>query len=297
MKLKLLLICILFPALVFSQGISRGAASLKLPLTPFVGATGESFIADPISLQSIRVNPANIASSDAYNVIFSHTEFIQDIRTDFLSLSAPFRYGTLAFSVTNASVDGLEYRTIPGPAIGNFNTQSASFQLTYGVQLTDDISFGISPKYLYEKIFVDEATGWGLDLGALYKLPVDGLTLGCALTNLGVLSAFRTEQTDLPTQIRIGGTYVFSSFEQFTFRTAAAFSSELGVNVTHFHIGGEARYKDIVCVRLGYKTGYEYQGFSAGVGVRYNFVIIDYAFIPSSSNLGKAHSISIGFVF
>jgi hypothetical protein len=294
MKSKIFLAIILLPTIVLSQGTSRGVASLKLPTTPFIGATCESFIADPTAPHSILVNPANIASSESYSVIFSHTEFIQDIRTEFLSISAPFQYGSLAFSVANTGVDGLEYRIIPGPVIGIFNTQSTSFQLTYGIKLTETINLGIAPKYLYEKIFVDEATGWGIDIGTLYTPSIEGLTLGFALTNLGSLSAFRNDRTDLPSQLRLGGTYSFS-FDEFAFRTAVAFSSELGVSVNHISTGTEVTYNDAVTARFGYKTGYEYQDFSAGFGLRYNFIIIDYALLPSSAQMGTAHIISIGF--
>jgi hypothetical protein len=295
MKINIFLTFIFFPAIVLSQGTSQGVVSLKLPTTPFIGATGESFIADPASLQSILINPANIASRETYGVLFSHTEWIQDVRTEFLSTAAPFRYGSLALSIANTSVDGLELRTIPGPSIGTFNTQSTSFQLTYGVKLTENISLGIAPKYLYEKIFVDEATGWGIDLGTLYTPSVEGLTLGFALTNLGSLSAFQNDRTDFPSQLRLGGTYSFC-LDVFSFRTAAAFSSELGISVNHISIGTEATYNDAVTVRFGYETGYEYRDFSAGVGIRYSIAMIDYAFLPSSSQMGTAHIISVGFI-
>jgi hypothetical protein len=296
MKLKIFILIIFFSTLVFSQGSSRGVASLKLPTTPFAGATGESFVADPISLQSILVNPANIASSKSYRVMFSHTEWIQDVRTDFFSVAAPFRYGSLAFSITNTSVDDIQYRLLPGSPMGTFTYPSVSFQLAYGVKITENISLGIAPKYLYEKIFVDEATGWGFDLGTLYTPPVDGLTLGFALTNMGSLAAFRKERTDLPSQIRLGGTYSFH-LDKIAFRTAAAFSSELGIFRNHLSIGTEATYNDAVTARLGYKTGYTYRGFSAGLGLRYSMLLVDYAYIPSSSQMGTAHIISISFIF
>jgi hypothetical protein len=295
MKLKIFYAFILLPTIVLSQGTSQGVASLKLPTTPFIGATGESFIADPASLQSVLINPANIATLESYGVMFSHTEWIQDVHTEFLSTAAPLRYGSLALSLSNTSVDGLELRTIPGPPIGLFNTQSTSFQLTYGIKLTENLSLGIAPKYLYEKIFVDEATGWGIDIGTLYTPPLEGLTLGFALTNLGSLSAFRNDRTNLPSQLRLGGTYSFS-LDVVSFRTAAAFSSEFGISVNHISIGTEATYNDAVKIRFGYETGYEYRDFSAGVGLRYSIVMIDYAFLPSSSQMGTAHIISIGFI-
>jgi hypothetical protein len=295
MKLKIIFSLFFFPSLLLSQGTSRGDVSLKFPITPFVAATGESFVADPTALQSVLINPANIASSETYGVMFSHTEWIQDIRTECLSIAAPFSFGSLSLSIANTSVDGLELRTIPGPAIGTFNVQSTSFQLTYGVKLTQNIRIGIAPKYLYEKIFVDEATGYGIDAGVIYMQLMDGLNLGCSLTNLGSLAAFRNERTDLPSQIRFGGTYSFNS-DKMIFRVATAVSSELGTSINHCCIGGEATYEHTFTGRFGYQTGIDVRGFSAGIGIHYSFVMIDYAYVPFSLQIGNSHLISIGLV-
>jgi len=294
MKLKIFFMMIIFTSFLFSQGSSRGDVSLKFPTTPFVAATGEAFVADPTALQSVLINPANIASSETYGVLFSHTEWIQDIRTECLSIAAPFSFGSLSLSIANTSVDGLELRTIPGPAIGTFNTQSTSFQLTYGVELTQNIRIGIAPKYLYEKIFVDEATGYGIDAGVIYTPPVDGVNLGCSLTNLGSLSAFRNERTDLPSQIRVGGTYSFN-LDEMIFRAATTFSSEFGTSINHCSIGGEVTYDHTFTARFGYQTGIDTRGFSAGIGIRYSFVSVDYAYVPFSLQIGNSHLISIGF--
>jgi hypothetical protein len=294
MKLEIIFSLVMFPSLLYAQGSSQGAVSLKFPTTPFVAATGESFVADPTALQSILINPANIASRENYGVLFSHTEWIQDIRTECLSIAAPFSFGSLSLTIENTSVDGLELRAIPGPAIGTFNTQSAFFQLSYGVELTQNIRIGIAPKYLYEKIFVDEATGYGMDAGVLYTPPMDGLSLGCSLTNMGSLAAFRNERIDLPTQIRLGGTYAFN-LDKMIFRVATAFSSELGTVTNHYSIGGEASYDRTITVRFGYQTGIDTRGFSAGMGIRYSLVTIDYAYVPFSLQVGNSHLISIGF--
>jgi hypothetical protein len=295
MKLKIICSLFFFPSLLLSQGSSRGDVSLKFPTTPFVAATGESFVVDPAGQQSILINPANIASLEASGVLFSHTEWIQDIRTEYLSIATPFSIGTFSLSVANTSVDGIELRTIPGPALGTFNAQSAFFQLTYGLELSRNTRIGIAPKYLYEKIFVDEATGYGIDAGVLYTTQIDGLSLGCSLTNLGSLAAFRNERIDLPAQIRLGGTYT-SSIDKMLFRVATSFSSELGNSINHYSMGGEITYDHTFTGRFGYQTGIDARGFSAGMGIRYSIVIIDYAFVPFSLQLGNSHLISIGFI-
>jgi hypothetical protein len=296
MKLYYLFLSFFITATALSQGSSKGATSLKLPITPFIAATCESFVADPVAIRSLLINPANITSYDTYEIMFAHTEWIQDIRTELLSVIAPFRYGSLALSIANSSVDGLELRTIPGPAIGTFNAQATRFQLTYGVKLSESIQIGIAPKYIYEKIFVDETTGFGIDAGALYLPHIDGLIIGFSVTNLGSLSAFRNEKIDLPSQIRIGGTYSFMQ-KKLTFRTAGSFSSELGTSVNHVNLGTEIIYDNIISARFGYKTNYEIGSFSAGLGIRYSLMTIDYAYLPSSMQVGDAHIFSIIFTF
>jgi hypothetical protein len=195
--------------------------------------------------------------------------------------------------VQNTSVDGLEVRTVPGPATGTFNAQSAFFQLTYGVDVMQNIRIGIAPKYLYEKIYVDETTGFGLDAGMIYTPQVDGLSFGCAVTNMGSLSAFRSERIDLPAQIRFGGTYS-SNVNNFLLRVALASSSEFESAVNHYSIGAEATYNHVITMRLGYQTGIESRGFSAGMGIHYSVVTVDYAYVPFSMQLGNSHLISIG---
>ena len=294
MRISNLLLIFIVPAVALSQGSSRGFASLKFPLNAFDAATSEAFVADPTALQSVRLNPANIASRESYDIVFSHMQWIQDIRTENLSLAAPLIFGSLSFSLANTSVDDIELRDQPGPPLGTFSSQATIFQLAYGIEATDALRIGIASKYLYEKIFVDEATGLGFDAGAIYLPPLKGLSLGFAVTNLGNLSAFRTQQTDLPTQMRVGGTYAFF-LGTMTLRAAATYSSELSTSNSHLSLGGEFIYKNLFALRFGYQTGYDSRNLSAGLGIRYTIVSIDYAYVPFSLDLGEAHILTIGF--
>ncbi|RPI01392.1 MAG: PorV/PorQ family protein [Ignavibacteriae bacterium] len=296
MRYPLVFVLLFFPSLLCAQGSSRGAVNLLFPKTPFAAATGESFVVDPSGLQSIYMNPANLADRHSTGVFFSHTEWIQDIRTECLSIAAPSSLGVFSLSVDNTSIDGIEFRTVPGPAAGTFASQFTSFQLTYGVEVTRNLSIGIAPKYLYEKIFVDESTGYGLDAGIIYSTPMEGLRLGCSLTNMGSLSAFRNDRIDLPSQIRFGGTYAFD-WDVMVFRVATTFSSGFGSSVNSTSVGGEATYDRALTLRLGYLSGIDTRGFSAGIGIRYSVIMIDYAYIPFSLQVGNSHLISIGLDF
>jgi hypothetical protein len=56
-------------------------------------------------------------------------------------------------------------------------------------------------------------------------------------------------------------------------------------------------YDHALALRLGYETGYESRGFTAGLGFCYSIVQLDYAYVPFSLGLGEAHIFSMGFQF
>jgi hypothetical protein len=145
-------------------------------------------------------------------------------------------------------------------------------------------------------MYVDEANGYSLDLGFLYRTPIEGLHGGFSVTNLGRLSAFRQESTDLPTMLNLGATYSVP-FEQFTVVVAPAFLMRLEPNTPMASVGAEVSYLEKFSLRAGYQSGYDARGFSAGLGVRYDVFGVDYAYVPFSQDLGASHIISVGISF
>ncbi|MCX8011179.1 MAG: hypothetical protein N3A61_08505, partial [Ignavibacteria bacterium] len=168
MRKYFLIFLLLTPYLTYTQGSSKGVSSLKLPLTPIVAGSGESFIAYPTNIQSIRINPANVASLESYGLLFSHSEWILDTQTEYLSVVAPFQYGSLAFSISSTNVNNIEIRDIPGEPIGTFDFSSSAFQLNYGVEINNFLKIGIASKYFYEKNYIDDSSGFGFDAGLHY---------------------------------------------------------------------------------------------------------------------------------
>jgi hypothetical protein len=293
-KLPFMLVC-LIPCTLLAQGTSSGLAQLKLPFAPRPAALGESTVADESHLASVALNPANIVSDDAA-ILFSHTEWIQDVRTEFLAARAPLSFATLGLTVISTSIKGIEIRERPGPSVGTFTAQASVFGLTAGSQTVEGISAGISLKYVYEKIYVDEATGFSADLGVLARTPMEGLTAGLSVTNLGKMGTLRNERTELPARIQGGATYAMN-FRDFAVRVSPAVVFGLNTSAVHGQLGIEGSYQKFLSLRLGYQTGYEIRGLSAGVGIVHEFVALDYALVPFSEGLGNAHMIAIGVRF
>ncbi len=285
---------LLTPALLLAQGSSLGSSYLLIPTDARVAALAQATVADPLHFSSSFLNPAILATSRSPEILVSHTQWVQDVRVEFLGVSAPFSFGKLGFALSNLSTGGIEARDIPGAPLSTFAAHSAVMQLIFATNITDDVSLGTNLKYMYEKIYVDETSGYGVDLGLLYRAPVEGLFIGASLTNNGSMSGFRTTASDLPTSLQAGATYRITG-EEFDVSLNGAFVRETKTGRNRLNAATELDYDDILLFRVGYQTGYESHGITTGLGFRYSILNFDYSYIPWSLSLGNVHVFSIGF--
>lgn len=287
---------ILLPCLVSAQGSSSSSSQLKIPLNARSAALGEATIADESQFSSWLLNPANLFTNGPLNVALTHSQWIQEIQSEFVGAQIPMSFGTIGFSTSATSIPGIEVREGPGPALGTFSARFTSFQLGIAARPVDILTIGVSAKFLYEKLYSDDATGLGFDVGLLYHTSVKNLQAGISLTNAGSLGQFRTERSSLPTALRGGASYLIE-YDDLAFLTSASISSNLRDHENHISGSIEASYRNLAIVRLGYQSGFVSRGLTAGMGVRYEFVQFDYGFIPFTLGLGDGHLFSLGFRF
>ncbi len=295
-SLTVLVLILALPTLTWAQGSSTAETHLKFLFPARILSMGEASVADPDNATSSFSNPACLVSSKSTEISFSQVQWVQDIQTQLLSTSIPLSVGTASFALTSTNVGDIEVRDIPGPALGTFTAHFTTIQAGYGLPLFQDISIGATAKYLYDKLYVDEASGFGLDFGALYKSPLEGMTLGLSLTNFGKMGRYRAQSPDLPSRANVGADYQVTE-NDFRFVGDFAVSRETTSGTTLTHFGAEANYTDLLSVRLGYQTGYDNRGLSAGLGVRYSIATLDYAFVPFSQGFGEAHIITVSIHF
>ena len=297
MKSLAIIACLLLPAPLVAQGTSSGEAYLKFLFPARILSMAGAPVADTGNASTSFANPACLSSGKTLQVTFTQFQWIQDIQTQLLSTSVPLPLGTAALAISNTSVSDIPIREVPGPALGSFSSHSTVFQLGYALDLLPELSVGSTAKYLYDKMYVDDATGYAFDLGVLYRTPLEGLSLAAAVTNIGQMNAFRSQKTDLPTKVDLGVDYGFSN-AGFDFVSAIALGQETVPNgAKEVRIGGEVTYERLLALRFGYQTGYDIRGFSAGLGIHYSIIQLDYAYIPFSQGFGNANIITVGIKF
>ncbi|MBI5464168.1 MAG: PorV/PorQ family protein [Ignavibacteriales bacterium] len=293
---RFVILLLLWVSIAAAQGTSSGAAFLKLPLHPRVASLGEALIADQGSIPSLILNPSNIFGIQQSEVSISHTQWIQDIASQELIAAIPFDIGTCGIAVSSTSVSGIEIRDIPGPPSGTFDARAAAFEGIVATEIVSQVSAGVGFKYLYEKIYVEEHSGLGVDAGITYRTPFEGLSVGASLVNAGSLEAVKSIRSDLPQRFLFGGSYQFKH-EDFGLASYLGYDVEKKPNPNRLLAGLECSYQSLLFVRAGYRSGDESRLWSFGLGVRYSMISADYAVVPFSLSLGNASLISLAIRF
>ena len=288
------------PAILFcissllSQTVKTGLPFLKSGNDARSAAMGEAFTSLTNDHYSYSFNPATIRIAGQRQFAISHRQGFSETTTDYMGVTLPGENVTLAFSAFTASVNDIEVRSRPGDPEGTFNARNGAINAGAALSLSDNITIGVTGKLLYEKIYIDEASGYGLDAGMLYKA-LDNVNIGASVLNIGSMSVLRSERSVLPTTVRIGASYNTQFSETISFLAAGDAVKTIDDNGTHIQLGVESAFDRMFMLRAGYQTGYETKSFSAGIGVMYGIIRFDYAFVPMTGAFSPNHCFSLMF--
>ena len=294
MRMTLLFCLPVCVSILLGQGKSSGLGNLKLPSHAREAALADGTVADPTSFSSFVLNPALLQYSLSPEFAVSHQQWIEGVQSEFLSAAFPLSFGVIGVSLSSTSLRGIELRDQPGPPLGTFSSRYGVIGLSGATSILGDVQAGVTIKYLYEKIYIDEAEGWGLDLGLVTRTGLEGLSVAASLRNIGSMAPLRAASTQLPATFTGGASFQTIFDRDITACIVASLSRELAISSTHATGGIEVAYAQLLMVRAGYASGYSARGFSAGIGFISLPLLFDYSFTPFSHALGSAHFVSLG---
>jgi hypothetical protein len=296
---KLIFLFLLISVVSFGQSAGNsGLAFLKFGFGARNIAMGDAGSSASNDLSALYYNPSRLVSFESNQAMFMHSEWIQDVTSEVGGIkwnmfNLPWAVG---FNVT--SVSDIDVRERPGEAISSFNANYFFISLSSGFSVIKDLDFGTTVKYIYEGILNDQSAGYGLDFGLNYLTPVKGLTASTVLRNIGSMSALNIVGTKLPLDFRLGGAYNYNfPTAKLDLIVTGEFQKYLDADDFHINTGGEIMYNETFAARVGYQTGYEARGFTAGIGVAWGNLRFDYAYTPFSLGLGNANQFSLQFSF
>lgn len=274
---------------------NTGLSFLKLGVGARSIAMGEAYSSISEDATAYIYNPARLNFGVKSNLTLMHNASVENLNTDFVAVKFPLGEKlALGIGFFTTSINDIEIRNIPGAPIDKFDSRNLSTGVSLGYRLNPNLSIGVTGKLIYEKIYVDEASGLSFDFGTNYA--IDNYSLAFVVSNLGSVNELKNQSSKLPASVRVGGSYIFSS-DKFQFTLGVDGFKVLDGGNFHVHGGGEAGYKDFVFLRLGYQTNYENKGLSTGIGFKYKALDVDYAFIPHKNEFGTSNTFSLGINF
>lgn len=270
---------------------ATGMAFLKMGIGGRASAMGGAYSSVSGDATAGYWNPAGLIGIEGKDVALMHTVWLQGIRGEYAGLAVGNGRRTVGVSMTLQTAGDLERREGPTlEPLGTFGVYDVALTCSYAQRLKPWMDFGVNLKALYEKIHIESASGWAMDIGLLLDIPVEGLQCSFVLRHLGATNKMKAEPIHLPTEIRAGGSYRLRD------RLLASIDVSLPNDYwTRVHLGLEYRIGRLLALRTGYQAGSEERKYSAGFGITRGTWRMDYAFMPFYFDLGNTHRVSLGF--
>jgi hypothetical protein len=264
---------------------TTGLPFLRLGSNARVSALGEAGTA-LLDGQAFATNPAALSLSSARVFGVTHSEWIQQIRHEYVNAAWKRPAGAIGLAVLVSHVDELERRVQPSVnPLGTFGVSEWAAGITANRELTSQLRAGATARFVRQSVFTETAAGGAVDIGLLYTASPAWM-LGAALNNLGTLSSLDREGTDLPLQLKIGNVVTRSDW---LVSTDAQWARGSGGSL---HLGMEWAPHPGFALRTGYQTS-DTRRFSFGTGVAADGWHLDYTFVPFRDDLGDAHRLSL----
>jgi hypothetical protein len=325
----------LSPIPLFAQKV--GTTSMQfLKVKPCARATavGDAYSVWATGAEALFWNPGGLATAGSQEFSMTYVDWILDTRQAALSYALPLGdFGVMGAQLQFVDYGAMEetsndpqYMVPPfwGLTGRTFRPFSYLVGLTYSRYLTDRFSIGLSAKYAHESLFngrrvtamlrggsFGEVKTWtdGLlfDFGVRYNTDFRSVQIGAVVENFGADVRYASEASPVPLLFRLGiaadvvgaNALVVSGEE----------NNRLGVALDLFqpndyaqqaHLGVEFEHAGTFALRAGYKFNYDYEGFTAGGGVKQVLgsvkFSLDYSYGSIGTYLGSVQRISLGAI-
>ncbi len=239
----------------------------------------------------------------------TYINYLLDFQTGFLGYARQVN----DMSSIGASVQYQDYGTFdrlnssgspPSTGPTTFSAYDMAFGLTYSKRYFTNISFGVTAKFIIEKIDSYTSDAMALDIGALYRFDRGRTSIGLAVLNLGtqLKGLTKSHKDPLPLIVDAGLSHSLRGLP-LTVNGDITYPFD---NEIYFALGGQFESFSPFLLRIGwssagqdYKTGSskdKYGGFAGGFGYQYQDYCFDYSY-SSYADLGNVHRVTLSLEF
>ncbi len=258
----------------------NSAAFLKVGVGARQVALGSAVTSMNGDANNMFWNPAGVALNDqTAQASFTHNNWIGGLNQEALAASYNLAdIGTIGIGFMSFGISGipaerdngysdpaLQSQVIDNLTSNTYDYQDLLLQLTYSRYITDNLSLGVSAKYIHEKIDDAAASAVGFDLGAVYNLGLLGWNIGARINNLGSDIKFYDYASPIPMTFSIGTSMVPVEVGMTRWMLALDLVKPQD-GQQYYYMGTELGFDKTFFVRGGWKFNYSWFGLT-GNGV------------------------------
>lgn len=306
---------------------TAGAQFLQIPIGARNAALGYAVVGLTDDASSVFWNPAGLANISSTSIHFSFFNWFKFFDVNAFSVARNLGdFGIIGANILVLNMERMEITTElePNGTGRYFDAQDMAIGITYARYLTDRFRFGITAKYIYQRIWNETASGLAFDIGTQYTLDFNNLTIAMAMTNFGPdlnmngedLNVIHDKSNNFPLNRLTPARLVTDDYPlPLHFQVGIAMDllssefvkSKIGIDASHpndnkerLHLGTEWTFFDLLSLRGGYKYNYDDENFTFGGGIKTVFsdykLSFDYSF-SAFKILPNVHRISLNLEF
>ena len=281
---------------------------LHIDVSARASALNGSFVSMKDDPNVLFYNPASIGTLATPKVSVSYVDYLMDINAGTLSYGQYIEgIGSIGAGVIYMNYGSFTRRDELFNVLGTFGATELALVAGIATHYDDDILVGINAKYIYSSIAEYNSTALAIDLGFLYDIPSQNLSIGGSVLNIGKqLRTYAGINELLPLDVKIGITkrpehlpvYLNIDFHRLNESGANFFD-----RFSNFTVGAEFLMSKSLRLRVGYynkqrkelKTGTTagLGGFSFGLGLVLKDYQVDYSY-NSYGYFGGIQRFSLG---
>lgn len=308
----------LLPSFGDSRVGSTGFQFLKIEPDARSASMGGAYMAVADDVASLYWNPAGLTRLDTQKLHFqtSHTSYFSGIN---------YQFAGLAYKISDQTVigGGIYYLTtgdmdvttefMPFGTGQTYRAVNMAAGFSFAQVLTDNFSFGLTGKYINERIAEIQTQTGVVDFGFQYDVGLANLRFAVGINNFG----FSSRPKGKIEHLTLNGTQIVDEFESVAvpgiFRLGLSWDAvdkedhrlTIAGQLNHptdnnetFAFGAEYAWNKLFFFRTGYEFGQDERGFpSLGFGLNYHRdfgnIRLDYG-MSHKNRLGVIHRFSLG---
>jgi len=282
---------LLSPICLYASGPwTSGGSTLKQYLGARPLGMGEAFVGLADDINTLQFNPAGLSNIPRREIGAMYLKGLMDTNYGNFAYAQPIgETGYICGSLMTLQGGDIEINWWDGTSVTT-NERKAKQDYIFTLGYTHDffsgreLSLGANFKVIKSEL-AEESKGntFAADIGGLYRLMDEKLSLGLSVQNIGKGMEYKggiatgEESDPLPSAVKFGIAYKIVSGD-ISKLTGVVDINKYKYTDIQTNAGLEYWVKEMIALRTGYKMGYDLASVTAGMGFRYKDYQLDYGF-------------------